>query len=119
MEKSQLPIFPELTLADNKDSTPRGPGKFTGTNNPRHLRVINALLTRPRKREEIDHIGGCSNGPELVAELRRLGLEFPCTRVPGIDRDGNPIRYGIYHLTDNDRRKLNTWLRLRDAKGCA
>lgn len=115
MEKGQLPIFAELTLADTEDSTVKPASKFTGTDNPRHLRVINSLLVRPRKREEIDRIAGASNGPELIAELRRRGLEFPCDRVPAIDRDGYPIRFGIYHLTDDDRRLLNAWLRLRDA----
>lgn len=115
MEKGQLPVFAELTLADTEDSTAKPAGKFTGSDNPRHLRVINSLLVRPRKREEIDRIGGCSNGPELIAELRRRGLEFPCHRVPAIDRDGFPIRFGIYHLTEADRRKVNAWMRLRDA----
>ena len=120
MKKGQLPIFAELTLADTKDSTASNPpGKFTGTDNPRHLRVIPALLTRPRKREEIDHIAGASNGPDLIAELRRRGLHIPCYKTPGIDRDGFLIKFGIYAFDDDDRRKLNAWLRLRDAKRCA
>ena len=110
MEKGQLPIFAELTLADTKDDTPKGPSKFSGTENPRHLRVINALLTRPRKREEIDRIAGASNGPELIAELRRRGLRAPCQKTPGIDRDGLPIKFGIYAFDDNDRRKINRWI---------
>lgn len=110
MEKGQLPVFAELTLADTKDSTLKPTSKFTGTDNPRHLRVIFAAMARSRKREEVDRIAGCSNAPELVAELRRRGLDFPCDRVPAIDRDGYPIRYGVYHLTDSDRRKVNKWL---------
>lgn len=119
MEKGQLPIFAELTLADTKDSTAKAACKFAGTDNPRHLRVIHAVFARSRKREEIDRIAGASNGPELIAELRRRGLEFPCDRVPAIDRDGYPIRYGVYHLTDTDRRKLTEWQRLRGARGKA
>jgi len=110
MEKGQLPIFAELTLADTKDSTAKGPAEFSGTDNPRHLRVIFAAMARARKREEVDRIAGASNGPELIAELRRRGLDFPCDRVPAIDRDGYPIRYGVYHLTDGDRRRVNKWL---------
>ncbi len=106
MEKGQLPIFAELTLADTKDSTAKPAGKFTGTDNPRHLRVINSLLVRPRKREEIDRIAGASNGPELIAELRRRGLHTPCQRTPGIDRDGCPINFGVYEFDSDDRRKL-------------
>ncbi|MDP2785001.1 MAG: hypothetical protein Q8O38_10485 [Sulfurimicrobium sp.] len=112
MGKAQLPIFAELDLADTKDSTVSNlPCKFTGTDNPRHLRVIHASWARSRKREEIDRIAGCSNGPELIAELRRRGLDFPCDRVPAIDRDGYPIRYGVYSLTNSDRRKISAWLR--------
>lgn len=119
MEKGQLPIFAELTLADTEDSTPKTPAKFTGTDNPRHLRVIHWLLIGPRKREEIDRIAGSSNGPELIAELRRRGLSTPCQRTPGIDRDGCPIKFGVYHLTDTDRGRLTVWQRLRNAKGMA
>ena len=49
-------------------------GKFAGTDNPRHLRAIHALLTRPQRRKHLDDIAGCSNTPELIAELRRRGL---------------------------------------------
>ena len=110
MEKGQLPIFAELTLADTKDSIAKATLKFTGTNNPRHLRVIHSLLIRPRKREEIDRIAGASNGPELIAELRRRGLHAPCHRTPGTDRDGYHIKFGVYKFDDSDRRKLNRWL---------
>ena len=83
---------------------------FTGTDNPRQLRIIPALLARPRRREDVDSIAGCSNGPELIAELRRRGLEIPCKRITFIDRDGYPCRPGIYSLTASDRRKIYTWL---------
>jgi len=110
MEKGQLPIFAELTLADIKDYTVKVPSKFSGTDNPRQLRVIHAALARARRREEIDLIAGASNGPELIADLRRRGLEFPCDRVPAIDRDGKLTRPGIYHLSDADKRKIYRWM---------
>ena len=94
-------------------------GKFAGTDNPRHLRAIPALLTRSQRREHLDAVAGCSNSPELVAELRRRGLDVPCDRVPDFDRDGKPIRRGVYYFTKNDRRKIYAWLRQRDAKGPA
>lgn len=87
--------------------------KFQGTDNPRHLRAIHALQTRPMPREHLDKAAGCSNGPELVAELRRRGLDVPCARVPDFDRDGRAIRRGVYYLTDQDRRKLTRWLSSR------
>ncbi|MFC0169345.1 hypothetical protein ACFFKC_14765 [Pseudoduganella danionis] len=118
MDKGQSPLFAELTLgADTQDSTAQSGVKFTGTDNPRHLRVIHALMTRPRKREEIDRIAGASNGPELMAELRRRGISRKARRVPGIDRDGYPIKFGIYEFNDDDRRAVNAWLSKRNRKG--
>ena len=76
---------PDPTKAES--SAPRRQ-HFTGTDNPRHMRVIHAVLGRPRRREDIDSIAGCSNGPELIAELRRRGLEVPCDRIKSIDHDG-------------------------------
>ena len=87
--------------------------RFAGTENPRHLRAIHALLRRPMPREHLDRAAGCANGPELVAELRRRGLEVPCDRVPDFDRDGLPIRRGVYHLTERDRRTISKWLASR------
>lgn len=63
--------------------------KFTGTNNPRHLRVLTALLSGPKSREQVDRIAGCSNGPALVLELRDCSLELPCPRISKVARDGN------------------------------
>ena len=90
---------------------------FSGTDNPRHLRVIQALMTRPMPREHLDKVAGCSNGPELVAELRRRGLRAPCTRVKSKDRDLFDCWPGVYHLTERDRRKLSAWKRERASRG--
>ena len=86
--------------------------KFS-TDNPRHLRAIHALDTRPMPREHLDSAAGCSNSPELVAELRRRGLEIPCQRVADLDRDGLPIRRGVYYFTEGDRRTIRRWLATR------
>jgi hypothetical protein len=95
------------------------PGKFLGTDNPRHLRAIQALSTRPMPREHVDTVAGCSNGPELIAELRRRGLSIPCTRTKKKDRDLFDCFPGVYHLTQADRRKLTAWKRERAQKGQA
>jgi len=87
---------------------------FAGTANPRHLRALHALLLRPRTREEIDEIAGCSNGPALIAVLRRLGLKIPCTPFEMEDRDGRTCHPGVYHLSAFDRRKLVRWMALRE-----
>ena len=84
--------------------------KFSGTRNPRHLRAIEALRNRPMPREELDKRAGCSNSPELIAELRRRGLECPCERVECYDRDGKTVRRGIYHLTPRDHRAISRWI---------
>ena len=111
--KTQAGFFPET---DAHDSTAH-PAKFHGTDNPRHLRAIAALLRRPMPRENLDTEAGCSNGPELVAELRRRGLEVPCKRINFVDRDGFICRPGVYLLTDGDRRKLHQWMAKRQKKG--
>lgn len=91
------------------------PSRFTGTDNPRHLRALQALKNRPLPREQLDHIAGCSNGPDLIAELRRRGLELPCTRTKKMDRDMFDCFPGVYHLTELDRRKIRRWLNKRGA----
>ena len=89
------------------------PSRFTGTDNPRHLRTIQALMTRPITREHLDQIAGCSNGPELIAELRRRGLEVPCARTKKKDRDLFDCWPGVYHFTQQDRRRVYAWLSKR------
>lgn len=117
MEKDQLPLFVELSLdVDTEDSGTQVRRRFTGTDNPRYLRVMQSLMLRPRKREDIDRIAGASNGPDLISKLCGLGVEIKCKRTPGIDRDGRPIRFGIYELSDEGRRAINAWLRRRTAK---
>lgn len=83
--------------------------KFTGTSNPRELRAIHALMTRPMPREHLDKAVGCSNGPDLVLRLRHKGLEIPCEKITDVDRDGNPIRRGIYRFSTRDRREIGRW----------
>lgn len=107
---------PDPTKAES--SAPNS-AKFTGTDNPRHLRAIDALLRRPIPREALDRVAGASNSPELVAELRRRGLEIPCERISFTDRDGKECRPGVYSLTKADRRKIYQWMarRIRGAGG--
>lgn len=93
--------------------------KFTGTDNPRHLRALAALLRRPLPREHLDRVAGATNSPELVAELRRRGLDVPCERIRFIDRDGYTCRPGVYALSNQDRRMVNAWLAEREKAGVA
>ncbi|QSN60452.1 hypothetical protein [Caballeronia sp. M1242] len=93
-------------------SNDTGISDFEGVTSPRQLRVIQGLLARPSlTREQLDRVAGCSNGPDLVHELRRKGLRIPCVMGSAVDRDGKPIKRGIYFFTERDRRAVRAWLR--------
>ena len=104
---------PEGKPSAREQGHSKSTASFLGTDNTRHLRVIQALMTRPLPREHLDQVAGCSNGPDLVGELRRRGLKLPCTRTRKKDRDGFDVLPGVYHLTQRDRRKVNEWKRRR------
>jgi hypothetical protein len=114
--KVKTPALPEEKTSAREQGDSRTSASFLGTDNPRHLRVLQAVTVRPMPREELDRVAGCSNGPDLVAELRRLGLDMPCTRTKKCDRDMFTVWPGVYHLTERDRRKLNVWKRERAAE---
>ncbi|MFA5730862.1 MAG: hypothetical protein WC934_02525 [Acidithiobacillus sp.] len=81
----------------------RLPGQFQGTDNPRALRLLRALLKQPLTRESADTVTGASNGPEEVRKLREQGLELPCFRLGVHDRDGLWTYRGLYALSHRDR----------------
>jgi len=123
MNKAQLPLMAELDLGDTKDSTASNIAcKFTGTDNPRYLRAIHQLLIRPVTREQLDKAVGCSNGPDLISNLRKLGLGMhglPCTSVPGRDRDGVVVQPGVYSFSHAGRRAVLACLAKQYAKSQA
>jgi hypothetical protein len=105
-----------------RDQSLSKPAKFKGTDNPRWLRAIHALLTRPTPREQLDEIAGCANSPEVVRQLRALfegnGKKLlVCERIKFIDRDGRPCEPGVYAFSDVARKAIYAWLarRKRDA----
>jgi hypothetical protein len=57
-------------------------------------------------REALDRATGASNSPEVVRQLRKLGLEIPCQLIVATDRHGQPCRPGVYSLSPMDRVKL-------------
>lgn len=92
-------------------------GEFYGTNNPRHLRVIEYLLRAGWiMREQLDRIAGCSNGPDLMAQLDRRGLKWECVLINAKDRDGRACRPGMYRLTATGRKQLEEWQARTEAK---
>ena len=115
----KTPAIPEGKTSAREQGDSKAAASFSGTDNPRHLRVLQAVSVRPIPREQLDALAGCSNGPDLVAELRRRGLRMPCTRTKKKDCDLFDCWPGVYHLTEQDRRKLNTWKRERASKGQA
>lgn len=72
------------------------------TENPREIRIICALASGPRTREELDAIAGASNVPDAIAALRRKGLAIPARREPVMDRDQAVVYRGRYRFTDLD-----------------
>lgn len=72
-------------------------------NTKRERRALLRLLASAAMREEIDNEAGCSNGPDLVLNLRERGLELPCKRLSFKDRDGKWCHPGLYRLTAADR----------------
>lgn len=115
--RSARPTEVRTSAREQGDSKTRA--AFLGTDNPRYLRILAALLARARTREEIDRIAGASNGPDAIAAIRAMGLPKPdclvCERTPCIDRDGQEVQRGIYWLTPTGRRRLQAWMRQRDA----
>lgn len=107
MKNAQSPIQAELSAQSQEQYN--SSFTFPGTKNPRQLRVIDALLLRARSRTEIDQIAGASNGPQVIAHLRRLGLTIPCELIQAIDRDGLSVSYGLYKFTAEDFRKIRSW----------
>ncbi len=44
-----------------------------------------------------------NNAPELIASLRRKGLDIPCEKREFTAADGKPSDFGLYELTKSDR----------------
>ena len=82
-----------------------------GINTKRERRALLRLLASAAMREEIDNEAGCSNGPDLVLNLRERGLELPCKRLSFLDRDGRRCYPGQYRLSNSDRVKVTRALR--------
>jgi hypothetical protein len=84
---------------------------LSAVSNPREVRLLMALLQRSLSREALDRVVGCSNSPDHVMKLRRQhNLDLPCQRVAGTDRDGNPVRFGLYSTTAKDRTTIRALL---------
>ena len=110
-------LFPDLDTDQPKDGKPCR-CKFSGTSNPRHIRVLRLVVVHPEgvRRKRVDAVAGASNGPELIAELRRRGLGtdlestcLPCERIRVIDRDGLVVHIRKYRLTRHGREEVLKW----------
>jgi len=85
---------------------------FVGTNNPRRIRALIALVYRDCvSREDLDRLAGCTNSPDLVAQLKkRCSLDIQTREVKVKDRDGKSTWYGEYSLAIEDKYRVKQWL---------
>jgi hypothetical protein len=97
--------------------------RFAGTENPRYLRIIAAVLARPLPRQGVDAVAGAANGPDAISQIRDLFLDglgmehLYCERINFIDRDGKPCRPGVYSLSERGRKMIYEWLTRRNKSG--
>lgn len=105
-KQSAKPRNAELSASNvmaHLNTTPK-PRRFT----LRQERALNVLALGWITREALDRAAGCSNGPDLVRQLRqKLGSDAIETRqVDAIDRDGQLCKPGQYRLTDTGHQRL-------------
>ena len=67
-------------------------------------------------REALDRIAGASNGPNIIMELRRMGLAIECERLERLDRDGRTCRPGRYTLAATSLLKAAAMLECTDGE---
>ena len=75
----------------------------------RQKRAIHLLMDGPIMRKELDRRAGCINAPELVSQLRKMGLQISCTKIPIVDRDGKACKCGRYELEPEALATLRSW----------
>jgi hypothetical protein len=104
---------------EQKNSRPEESGQqndctpnFTRPMSPRQRRVVNELLDRALSREEVDGVAKASNGPAVIQQLRRRGLEIDCKMVAHEDSDGLAGEHGVYSLPVDERAAAIEMLRL-------
>ena len=73
--KTPAPSEEKTSALEHGDS--KQPATFLGTNNPRYLRLLAALLARARAREDVDRIAGASNGPAPLPWPRHRRRRLP------------------------------------------
>jgi len=74
--------------------------KFTPRKLPegQERRALLALLAGPITREALDRACPASNAPDVVFRLRARGVAIHCHMRRGINRHGEPCRFGVYVL---------------------
>lgn len=88
----------------------QSPG-FTGNASQAAVCALEALYyDGPQSREDLDRAAKVSNGPEIVRQLRKLGLEIPCERVRCLNSYGTVVRRGVYSLTRRDAAKIRAFI---------
>jgi len=103
----------KLRKARKADANERNHPICVESANPRLVRLVRALLLGPLWREDADRAAGCSNSPDLILHIRRLGPgreNLVCIREKVMDRDGVVSYPGRYHLSLLGQALLTTWL---------
>lgn len=80
---------------------------------PRLKRLLAALYAAKRglRRADADRAIPTQNAPEYIRQLKtRFHLEIPREDVPFTTIDGVKSRRGVYHLTEDDRRRVKALL---------
>ncbi len=84
--------------------------------NPRKLpegqerRALQALQAGPVTREALDRACPASNAPDVVFRLRGRGVGIDCHMRRGVNRHGEPCRYGTYTLKPGQAEFVNVLL---------
>lgn len=99
---------PQSSLKKNSENFSRARRNLTA----RQRKALQELLSAPGKVtvKRLVAVTDANNVPELIASLRKRGLEIPCEMVPFVTVDGVHSRYGCYALTDLDKARVKHML---------
>jgi len=74
---------------------------------PRIKRLVESLLAAPQSVRDLIDVIPTNNPAEYVRQLRTMyGLTIPCHHIRFKTLDGTSSWHGEYHLTHEDRKKL-------------
>ena len=84
---------PEMPIHSNAEQA-----KPLGINSPRQYRLILAILNGAKATNELIHIIGANNVPDVVMKLRAKGWQIETIEQQATTRDGETVTAGAYRL---------------------